>query len=154
MAAGGKLEADVELKSPADKFWESIRDSANLFVKAFPDQYKSIEVLEGDGKAAGSIRHIIYGEGSPIVKSSKERIDAVDDVKKTVAYSVIDGDLLKYYKTFKALIAVVPKGEGSLVKWSCEFEKAKDDIPDPSIIKEFAIKNFVEVDELILKENS
>lgn len=61
------LHAEVEVKSPADKFWVSMRDSTNLFPRIFPEQYKSIEVLEGDGKAAGSIRLITYGEGRMMV---------------------------------------------------------------------------------------
>ncbi|KAK3442356.1 hypothetical protein EUGRSUZ_B02546 [Eucalyptus grandis] len=145
------LEAEVEVKSPADKFWVSMRDSTKLFPKIFPDQYKNIEVLEGDGKAPGSVRLFTYGEGSPLVKVSKEKIDGVDEADKVVTYSVIDGDLLKYYKNFNGSIKVIPKGDGSLVKWSCGFEKASDEIPDPHVIKDFAIQNFKELDEFILK---
>ncbi|KAJ0038495.1 hypothetical protein Pint_23050 [Pistacia integerrima] len=151
MATGGKLDVEIEVKSSADKFWGAIRDSTSLFPKAFSHDYKSIEVLEGDGKAPGSVRRITYAEGSPIVKVSTEKIEAVDDVKKEVSYRVIDGDLLKYYKVFKGIVAVSPKGDGSLVKWSCEYEKASNEIPDPSVIKEFAVKNFKEVDEYIAK---
>lgn len=89
--------------------------------------------------------------GMPLVKISKERIDAVDDEKKTASYHVLEGELLQYYKNFKAHFTVVPKGEGSLVKWSCEFEKASDEVSDPNLIKDFAVKNFKEVDEFILK---
>ncbi|XP_054825336.1 MLP-like protein 423 [Prosopis cineraria] len=147
----GKLEVEIEVKSKADKFWETIRDSTTIFPKAIPHDYKSIEVLEGDGKAPGSVRQILYAEGSPIVKVSKEKIDAADDAKKTVTYSVIDGDLLRYFKNFKGHISVIPKGEGSLVKWSSEFEKASAEVPDPHVIKDFAVKNFQEVDDYIQK---
>ena len=152
MAAPLTLEAQVELKSPAHKFWKNIRDSTILFPKIFPDQYKSIEVLEGDGKCPGSVRLIHYGEGSPIVKVSKERIEEADEGKQFVTYRVIDGDLLKYYKDFKGTINVISQGEGSLVKWSCIFEKASDEVPDPHVVKDFAILNFKEVDEFTLKE--
>lgn len=91
-------------------------------------------------------------EGSPIVKVSKEKIEVVDPPNKIFCYSVIEGDLLKYYKSFKAHVTVVPKGEGSLVKWHCEFEKASEDIPDPSAIKDFAVKNFKELDDYIGKQ--
>ncbi|KAK1554301.1 hypothetical protein Q3G72_010437 [Acer saccharum] len=151
MAVTGKLEVDVEVKSPADKFWGSIRDSTSLFPRAFPHDYKSIQVLEGDGKASGSVRLFTYAEGSPIVKKSTEKIEHVDDVNMKVSYSVIDGDLLEYYKVFKGFIAVIPKGDGSLVKWSCEFEKTSHEIPDPDAIKEFVVKNFKEVDDYILQ---
>lgn len=64
MAATGKIEVEVEVKSPADKFFDAIRNSTVIFPKAFPNQYKSIEVLEGDGKSVGSIRLIKYAEGN------------------------------------------------------------------------------------------
>lgn len=63
MASSGKLDVEVEIKSPADKFWVAIRDSTVLFPTIFPDQYKSIEIVEGDGKSAGSIRLIKFAEG-------------------------------------------------------------------------------------------
>ncbi|CAL1413670.1 unnamed protein product [Linum trigynum] len=150
MARAGTLEVDVEIKSPADKFWENIRNSTTLFPKAFPDQYKSIEVLQGDGKAPGSIRLFTYADGSPLVKVSKESIDSVDEAKRSVSYSVIEGDLLKYYCTFKGHIVVAPKEEGCLVKWTCEYERVSDDVEVPHVIKDFVVKNFKEVDELAL----
>lgn len=63
MATGGKLDVQIEVKSPADKFWGAIRDSTTLLPKAFSHDYKSIEVLQGDGKAPGSVRLITYAEG-------------------------------------------------------------------------------------------
>ncbi|KAB1200310.1 hypothetical protein CJ030_MR0G007660 [Morella rubra] len=151
MASIGKLGVEVEVKSHADKFWGCIRDSATTLPKAFPHDYKSIEVLEGDGKSVGSVRLITYGEGSPLVKVSKEKIHAFDEANKTFAYSVIDGDLLKYYKDFKSQITVAPNGAGSLVKWSCEFQKASDEVPDPHVMKDFVVKNFQEMDAYVLK---
>jgi hypothetical protein len=90
--------------------------------------------------------------GSPLVKVSKEKVDVMDEANKKFVYCVIDGDLLKFYKTFKSHITVIPKGAGSLVKWSCEFEKASEEIPDPHLIKDFAVKNFKELDDYVLKE--
>ncbi|KAE8687994.1 MLP423-like protein [Hibiscus syriacus] len=151
MACKGQLEVEVELKSPAEKVWGIIRDCTTIFPKALSHDYKSIEVLEGDGKAPGSIRLINYAEGSPIVKVSKEKIESVDETGKIYVYSIFDGDLMKFYKSFIAKIVVAPKGESSLVKWSCDYEKASEEIPDPSLIKEFAVKNFVEIDDFLHK---
>ncbi|GFY88319.1 hypothetical protein Acr_06g0002590 [Actinidia rufa] len=147
MAAPGKLDVEVELKSSADKFWQGIRDSTTLFPKVLPNDYKSIQVLEGDGKSVGSIRLVHFAEaGSPVVTFTKEKIEAVDEEKKTLSYSVIDGDLLKFYKNFKATLVVSPKGEGSSVKWDCEFQKASEEIPDPNLIRDFAAKTFQDLD--------
>lgn len=67
MGTRGKLEVDIDLKSDADKYWQTLRDSTEIFPKAFPHDYKSIEILVGDGKAAGSVRHITYAEGLNIL---------------------------------------------------------------------------------------
>ncbi|KAA8529535.1 hypothetical protein F0562_033666 [Nyssa sinensis] len=151
MPSTGKLDVEVEVKTHADKYWHNLRDAIIIFPKAFPDQYKSIEILEGDGKSVGSVRLVTYAEGLPLVSFSKEKIVAVDEAKKTFSYSIVEGDLLKYYKSFKATLAVSPKGDGSLVQWSCEFEKASEEIADPNIIKDFAVKNFIELDDYIHK---
>lgn len=55
-----KSEVEVEVKSAPEKFWKAIRDSTDLFPKVFPEQYKSIDILEGDGKSVGSIRLVNY----------------------------------------------------------------------------------------------
>jgi len=64
MATDGKVEAEIELKSNADNVWSTIRDYVYVFPKAFPNDYKSIEILEGDiGKDAGAVFKVTYGEG-------------------------------------------------------------------------------------------
>ncbi|KAH0668951.1 hypothetical protein KY289_023444 [Solanum tuberosum] len=146
----GKIDVEVEVKTPVDKFWNGIRDSTNLFPKASPNEYKSIEVVEGDGKSVGSVLLIKYTEGFPLVTFSKEKIESIDEANKTLVYSVIDGETLKYYKSFKGSVTVTPKGNGSLVKWCCEFEKASDEIPEPQIIKDFAVKNFKNLDAYLI----
>ena len=60
------MEMEMELKSSADKVWGAIGDSNELFPKIFPEQYKSIEIVEGDGKTVGSIRLLKYADGKII----------------------------------------------------------------------------------------
>lgn len=81
---------------------------------------------------------------------SKEKLESVDEENKTLVYSIIDGETLKYYKSFKGSLTVTPKGDGSLVKWCCEFERASDDIPDPEIIKDFAVNNLKDLDAYLI----
>ncbi|KAL7091616.1 hypothetical protein ACP275_12G116700 [Erythranthe tilingii] len=149
-----KVEVEVEVKSSAEKVWESIRESTTVFPKALPNQYNSVEVLEGDGKSVGSVRLMKYppNAGSTEITSSKEKIEAVDEEKRSLSYIVIDGDVLKYYKNFKASLGVNAKGDGSVVKWCCEFDKADEQVPDPDIIKDFAIKSFQDLDAYILSQ--
>ncbi|KAF9605429.1 hypothetical protein IFM89_017168 [Coptis chinensis] len=147
----GRLEVEVETKSGADKFWEAIKDTTNLFPKLFPDRYKSVEILEGDGKSAGSVILMNYIAGTPPVTFSKERIDEADEAKKSIAYTVIDGELTAIYPTFKASLQVVPKGDGSVVKWALDYVKASEEVPEPSFIKEYAVKTFEGLDAYIQK---
>ncbi|KAL0305036.1 UNVERIFIED_CONTAM: MLP-like protein [Sesamum angustifolium] len=106
-----KLEVEFEMKSSQEKVWESIRESTTLFPKALPKEYESIEILEGDGKSVASVRLIKYPPGLSAISSTKEKIEVVDEGKKMLSYSVIGGDILKYYKNFKAHLSVSPKGE-------------------------------------------
>ncbi|KAL1365624.1 hypothetical protein HN51_013621 [Arachis hypogaea] len=148
----GKLEAEIEVKSNADKFWNAIRDFATIFPKASPSVYKSIQIIQGDGKAPGSVFKTTLGEGYELVKTVTERIEDVDDAKRIIIYSVVDGELLKYLKSYKGYISVTPKGNdnGSIVKWSCEYEKASQEAPEPIFIKEFATNVFPKVDHYLL----
>ncbi|XP_052173448.1 MLP-like protein 423 [Diospyros lotus] len=150
MAFSGKLDVEVEVKTGAEEFWQSIRESTTLFPKAVPHQYKSIHVLEGDGKSVGSVRVVHFAEGSPLVKTTEEKIEAVDEEKKTVAYSVVGGDILKYYKNFKATLVVSSKDGGSKVKWDCQFEKASEEVPSPNLIRDFAVQTFQDLDAYLL----
>ncbi|KAK8959387.1 MLP-like protein 423 [Platanthera guangdongensis] len=147
-----KVEVEVEVKSSADQFWAAILDSANLFPKISPNLYKSIEILEGDGKSAGSIRLITFAEGIQCLKFEKMKIDVVDHEKKLVTYSVIGGEILSYYKSFVPTLAVASKGDGgAVVTWSVEYEKLNEDAPDAETIKEFAVQTFQGLDAYLLK---
>ncbi|EPS70333.1 hypothetical protein M569_04429 [Genlisea aurea] len=147
-----KIEVSVELKSDANKIWESIKESANFFPKALPHQYDSIEVLEGDGKSIGSVRLVKFKNGLSEISTTKEKIVDFDEETKTISYTVIDGSLVNYYNNFKASLSVSSiNGEsGSSVKWSAEFEKTSEQVPDPELIKGFAVKSFQDLDAFLL----
>ncbi|NP_001105279.2 MLP-like protein 423 [Zea mays] len=150
-----KVELVVEVKSPADKLWAALRDSTELFPKIFPEQYKSIETVEGDGKSAGTVRLLKYTEAVPMLTFAKEKLETADDENKVVSYSVVDGELADFYKNFKITLKVTPakaEGEGgAVVSWAMEFDKANDQVPDPDVIKETATKTFHDLDDYLLK---
>ncbi|CAH1426377.1 unnamed protein product [Lactuca virosa] len=80
MTTIGKLDVEVKVQSTADKFWNSIMNSATIFPKVCSGLYKNVEVLEGDGQSVGTVRVIHFAEESP-VKTVKERIEEVDETK-------------------------------------------------------------------------
>ncbi|CAD6260613.1 unnamed protein product [Miscanthus lutarioriparius] len=153
-----KVELVVEVKSPADKLWAALRDSTELFPKIFPEQYKSIETVEGDGKSAGTVRLLKYTAAVPMLTFAKEKLEVADDENKVVSYSVVDGELVDFYKNFNITLKVAPAkaaegeaGAGAVVNWAMEFDKANDQVPDPDVIKETATKTFHDLDDYLLK---
>ena len=85
------------------------------------------------------------------MKISKEKLEIADEASKTAGYSVIDGELLSFYKIFRATYQVVPKGEGCVVKGSFEYEKASAEVPEPDSIRGLAEHTFKELDAYLLK---
>ncbi|KAF3335545.1 MLP-like protein 423 [Carex littledalei] len=64
--------------------------------------------------------------GTPLVTFAKEKVQAVEEDNKLVSYSVIDGEILNLYNNFKATLSIIPKGEGSLIKWTLqEYQKVQ-----------------------------
>ncbi|XP_028758953.1 MLP-like protein 31 [Neltuma alba] len=54
---------------------------------------------------------------------AKDVIEALDSTKNLIIFRVIEGDLLKHYKSFKFIIQVSPKAKGSVAHWSLDYEK-------------------------------
>ena len=90
----------------------------------------------------------------PVVSTIKERIDIVDDEKKILGYSILEGDILEYYKNFKVVVYVgsSPKSDGALVKYTGEFNKANENVVvNLDIYKAFVVKLYMDVDAYLLK---
>ncbi|OMO99697.1 hypothetical protein COLO4_13138 [Corchorus olitorius] len=140
MAQIQKMEFQIELKSSADKFFELFRSKPQLLPKICPQEFKGVKLVEGDWDSVGSIREWTHtASGHPDI--AKESIEAIDDESKTITFKFLDGEMMKYYKTFKPTVNVLPSGQGGLAKWTVEFEKQNESIPDPVMYKDF-ITNF------------
>lgn len=61
----------------------------------------------------------------------KEIFEKVDEKSKTMVYKLEEGDLLNSYNSWRNIITITPVAEGSMVKWTMEFEKQNENIPDP-----------------------
>ncbi|RVX12673.1 Kirola [Vitis vinifera] len=64
-------------------------------------------------------------------KSIKETVESKDEENRSITFKVLDGELLNDYKSYKFTTQAIPKGEGCLVKWTAEYEKASEDGSDP-----------------------
>lgn len=130
----GKLEADIEIKAPADKFHEIWARRTYQISNISPDKVASCELLEGDwGKEGSVIFWNYFLDGN--AKVGKELFEAIDFDKNSVNWKVIEGDILQYYKSLKSSFQATPKAkgdeEGTCVHWTLEYEKLHDQVPDP-----------------------
>ena len=89
--------------------------------------------------------------GIPVITKVKERVEQMDQEKRSVSYKLIEGELLSLFKTFSCSFQVVPSGDACTVKWSVEYEKANDEVLEPNLIAEMAMKTFGDFDEYLLK---
>ncbi|MCL7047664.1 hypothetical protein MKW94_026809 [Papaver nudicaule] len=178
----GTLELAVEFKSPADKFWEALKTWSSILPEVLPETYKSIEVVEDvNGEKNGSVtlwkmNPSTLIEGAPAMMEEKKKLGSVDEVTKTITYSVIGGDLLKLYKTYEPYFKLIPKissvtaknedekivdakveekdeiVEGGTVMWSVKYEKVNEMVPEPNMVKGMIFKTILILDEYVLSK--
>jgi len=138
MTLFGKVETDVEIKASAEKFHEVFSGRPHHISNVSSDKIQGCALHEGDWGKEGSVIYWDYVHDGQ-AKVAKEKIEAIDDTNKSITFKVIEGDLLKEYKSFKIVVQATPKGEGSLVHWTMEYEKLKEDTEDPNTLLQFAI---------------
>lgn len=85
---------------------------------------------------------------------SKERVEAVEPEKNLITFRVIEGDVMKDYKSFVSTIQVTPKhgGSGSVVNLHIEYEKVSEDVDPPETILQLSIEIIKDIDEYLLTE--
>lgn len=87
---------------------------------------------------------------------TKKRVEAVDPENNLIKFRVIEGDVMKDFKSFVSTIQVIPKhgepGSGSVVKWRMEYEKISEDASHPETILQLAVEISKDIDEYLLAE--
>ncbi|KAG4205507.1 hypothetical protein ERO13_A04G109408v2 [Gossypium hirsutum] len=135
-----RMECQVEIKSSADKFFEAYQTKAQLMPKMANQVVRDEKLVEGsDWDSEGSVRQWFFVAG-----------DNVDDKDWTILYKLVEGEIMKAFKSWKSIFNVMLTGEGSLVKWTTEFEKQNDDVPDPVRYGEFLTTWTKNVDTYLL----
>ncbi|CAL5430678.1 unnamed protein product [Camellia sinensis] len=149
MAEIFKLEGQTEVKCKADKFFEIFTCKSYLFPKICPEKIKSVQVLEGDWATMGSVKVWNYVPGGS--ESAKERIEAIDVDNKSVTFNLLDGDVLKVYKTFKSTLQVTNMDDGCLIKVTLAYEKQHEDTPPPTMYLEFVANISKDIEAYLFK---
>ncbi|KAL7090833.1 hypothetical protein ACP275_12G066800 [Erythranthe tilingii] len=94
-----------------------------------PDVVQNVDLHHDEWGTVGSVIFWNYThEGKE--KVAKQIIEGIDEEKKSVTFNVIEGDLMEFYKTFKAIVHVDTIGEDNLVTWTFEYEKVSEDVTE------------------------
>ncbi|KFK44400.1 hypothetical protein AALP_AA1G252500 [Arabis alpina] len=149
----GEFELEFEIKAPAAKFYDMYAGRPHHVAKATPRNVQACELHDGEWGTVGSIifwNYVHDGEA----QVSKERVELVEPEKNLITYRVLEGDLMKEYKSFVNTIQVTPKqGEnGSIVRWYFEYEKIDDNVAHPESFLPFFVEVVKEIDEYLLAE--
>ncbi|TYJ40417.1 hypothetical protein E1A91_A04G140000v1 [Gossypium mustelinum] len=139
MAQIKRMECQLEIKSSADKFFDAYKTKAQLMPKMANQVVRDVKLVEGSG-----------WDSESKLETCKEMMEKVDDKDRTVVYKLVEGEIMKAFKSWNSILNVMPMGEGSLVKWTMEFEKQNDDVPDPVKYGEFLTTWAKNVDTYLL----
>ena len=85
--------------------------------------------------------------GVPVIATDK--IVALDEVNKSITFELIDGEVTKYFKSFKATLEA---GGVNTVKWSVEYDKVNEDVPHPHSHLQFLGTMAKDIDAYLLKQ--
>ncbi|XP_034698739.1 MLP-like protein 34 [Vitis riparia] len=150
MGLVGKLEAEILILAPADKFHEVWGSRPHHMSSATPGRVQKVDLHEGDWGNVGSViewSYVLDGKS----QVAKEIVEAIDKENKMVTFKIIEGDPLKEYKSFRVIVQAISKGEATLVRWTFEYEKLNKEIPIPVKLLEFVIHMSEELDDHLIQ---
>lgn len=84
---------------------------------------------------------------------AKQVVEVVDEEKNLIVFRMMEGDLMEHHKAFKFTIQATPKGKGSVVHLTLEYEKLHENIQDSYSMLEFAVGMFRDIDAHLMKGN-
>ncbi|XP_074301121.1 MLP-like protein 43 [Silene latifolia] len=142
MAKMHKMEEKIELNCSAEKIFEMLRAKQPDIPELCSDKIPGIKAHQGDWLSVGSTRKwdLNMGENQPTYFI--DRLDAVDEENMVITRSVIDGEMMKHYKSLKVHGQAIPKGNDNkscVMVFSLEYEKIDEDAPEPNYLLDFGV---------------
>ncbi|XP_076932990.1 MLP-like protein 43 [Bidens hawaiensis] len=130
MALTGKLTGHIEPNSGWDVLHDLIVHKPNNISSICPDSFHGCDLVSGQRGVGSTICWNYTHDGKK--KSSKQIIEAVDEINHKIVFKVIEGDLVGIYNNFTITFHVEPKDVvQQLATWTFEFEKPNASVPDP-----------------------
>ncbi|XP_020962897.1 MLP-like protein 43 isoform X6 [Arachis ipaensis] len=151
MAISGNISVEVVIQVPASKLFHILAKEFHN-IQNICERVHGANLHEGDDwHCTDSVKHwtsVVDGK----VITFKERIEAIDEEKKLIKYSIFDGDIGQNYKLFKDNVQVTEtNNESASVKWTIEYEKINEDVKSPYGYLEFLEKSTIEVGDHLHK---
>ncbi|XP_026442927.1 MLP-like protein 43 [Papaver somniferum] len=148
MAQIHNLEIECKARSCEEKLYVVLIRDVHMLPKYVPQLIHSIQVLPGDREV-----HV----GTVLVSEYvQEKITAVDHKNMSVTSSILEGDLKNDYTSIGYTLTITPlQRDGNynfLVRWSVYYEKANEDVPDPTYFMKLLEDLTKELDTNLLKE--
>ncbi|KAL0801483.1 hypothetical protein Bca101_056659 [Brassica carinata] len=139
----GIIETTVEIQSSPEKLHDMLVGKKHHVPGATPSLIQGCELHEGE-----------MGQVDGEAKVITEKIESVEPEINRVVYRVLDGDLMKEYKSFVITLQVTAKeeGPGSVANWHFEYEKINEEVAHPENLLQFAVEVSKEIDAHLLSE--
>ncbi|CAN6549609.1 unnamed protein product [Malus baccata var. baccata] len=148
MVLHGKIGTEIEIKAPADKLYNMFK-SAHLIPSISNTHIKGVDVHEGDWETHGSVKIWKYELGDH-VGIFKEQVE-LDDENKAATLKGLEGEVFKYYKSFKGVYKFTQKDEGTCIAnlW-IEYEKLNENVEAPDRYVGLMVKLVQDLDAHLL----
>ncbi|KAM7485736.1 hypothetical protein LguiA_001745 [Lonicera macranthoides] len=126
MGLSGKEELSVKIKSPGEIFFDAFGNKQGLLPKICPNIIPRIDLLESEWGTLGCTILVHYHMGGKAM-ISRETIVAVDTEKKSISYKLLEGDIMKTFKTVTMTIQPTKKSECNFLTWTIIYENFVDE---------------------------
>ncbi|TYI97920.1 hypothetical protein E1A91_D01G178000v1 [Gossypium mustelinum] len=136
----GKLETDMELNASAGRFMICSATGLPKFPRLLMIRYEHVLYMKVNGAKEGFIISWNYDH---------EWLNGL----KSITSRVIEGDLLKDFKSVVFKSQVSPKSQDCILHWTLEYEKLHEGIPNPQTMLRFVIQICKDMDSHIIQGN-
>ncbi|XP_027100730.1 kirola-like [Coffea eugenioides] len=138
MGLKGKMIGQTNIHGPAgDVFHDAFSKRPHHLATMTPEKVQGFTLLGGDlGTVGSKICWHYTHDGKDRV--AKQIIQDINEEKKSIVFKMIEGDLMELYKTFTIIYHVDVLGDKeSLITWTLDYEKLKEDTPHPGTLLNF-----------------
>ncbi|KAI3882770.1 hypothetical protein MKX03_015980 [Papaver bracteatum] len=159
MAANRKIEVEVKVKCFAENFYSMMTRDALKLPRYAPQNIHNVQILSGEGEIRlGSVSVWDYVlDNKPSGVRTKTKTTAMDHQNMSVTFTVLDGYLSDDYTSFSNTLTITTPTQrdgnyNCLVKWSVQFQKANENVADPTYFMKMHEDFTKEMDANFLKE--